>query len=42
MAFEEMNGMLLNGKPVYVGYFERRANRLELLKPQGDEERCEA
>jgi|Transcript_74501 polyadenylate-binding protein len=29
-AVEKVNGMLLNQKQVYVGYFERRSKRLEL------------
>lgn len=32
LALTKVNGMLLNGKQVFVGYFERRANRLELHK----------
>eukprot|EP00669_Euglena_mutabilis_P007796 TRINITY_DN3000_c0_g1_i1.p1 TRINITY_DN3000_c0_g1~~TRINITY_DN3000_c0_g1_i1.p1 ORF type:complete len:749 (-),score=229.38 TRINITY_DN3000_c0_g1_i1:30-2255(-) len=32
LAVTKVNGMLLNGKQVFVGYFERRANRLELHK----------
>eukprot|EP00668_Euglena_longa_P002991 GGOE01003489.1.p1 GENE.GGOE01003489.1~~GGOE01003489.1.p1 ORF type:complete len:632 (-),score=132.78 GGOE01003489.1:833-2728(-) len=32
LAVEKVNGMSLNGKIVFVGYFERRSNRLELHK----------
>lgn len=32
LAVEKVNGMSLNGKIVFVGFFERRANRLELHK----------